>query len=303
MGVNLDKLKKKYKEVKERAELGPYWLPKTGDNLIRILPPVGKMDDVFYKEGAVHFNVGQNNEMVICPANTPDRKGKTGSCPICDLVDELMNSGNSSDIKSAKQLKAKARFWMNIIDCSDRAKGPQVFSAGIMIFKEVLEYFNDPDYGDISDIEEGRDITVTKSGTGIDTEYSVRPRPKISPLKKEILKKAIDLSIWEKLMAPGVDEIEEILGTSEDGDKKKSKEKSESKSGSKKKEEEEEDEEEDDEEEDEEEETKNEKKGKGKKKEEDEDDEDEEDEDEEDEDEDDEEEEVDRKKKSTKKGR
>jgi hypothetical protein len=138
------------------------------------------------------------------------------TCPVCELVKSLFESGTKSDLKLAKAMKPKARFWMNILDVGDKGSSPQVFGAGIQIFKEVLSFFTDPDYGDLTDLVEGRDITLTRSGSGIETEYSVRPRPKPSKIKAKLAKKALDLSKWEHITPPGEDEIIELLGVSEE---------------------------------------------------------------------------------------
>ena len=44
--------------------------------------------------------------------------------------------------------------------------------------KQIIDIICDPDYGDITDFNTGRDITITKSGKGLNTEYSVLAKPK-----------------------------------------------------------------------------------------------------------------------------
>jgi len=259
--VNLEKLKKKAKEVQERTEGGEFLAIKAGDTTIRIVPPIGNMGDDFFKEGTIHYNVGSDSKAVLCPAGTADANGDFGECPICELVDDLLKGGNAADIKLAKSIRAKSKFWINVIDVKDKARGVQVYGAPITVFKELLSYFTDPDYGDLTDPKEGRDVTITRSGAGIDTEYSVRPRPKTSLLKKSAYKNAHDLSTWEKLVPPTAEEIAELLGLIEDDDDEPKKKKKSKKAKEEEEEEEDveeidddEDEEEDDEEEEEEEE-------------------------------------------------
>lgn len=312
-GLNMKKLKKKLREVKEKTESGPFWWPKDGDSKIRILPPVGKMDsDEFFVEGGIHYNVGPNKDNVICR----DTDGTDGSrCPVCQAVSDLMSSGESSDVNLGKSMRRKTRYYVNIIDMAEPKKGPQVFPMNVSIFKGVLSFITDPDYGDMTDLKEGRDITITRTGKGIDTSYEVRPRPKTSEVKKSVLKNAEDLSTWSKLVPPEEEELLNLLGLADDDEDEEDVDTSEEDEEEDEDEEEEEDEEPDEEEEEDEEDSDEEEdddtesedgdEDDGDEDEEEEDDDDDEDDDEEDEDEEDEDEEEEeaprrRKKKSKK---
>jgi len=207
MPVNIDAARKKLKEVKERSEGGPFWTPESGSNKLRILPPVGKMKDEFWKEGGMHFNLGSNNDYALCP-----QACNGDPCPVCEMVDAMFKSGDKAEVKAAKRMKVKMKYWMNIIDRADPARGPQVYGAPITVFKEILSYVADPDYGDITDPKSGRDIVLEKTGASLDTEYNVRARPKTSSIKASMYKKALDLSSWEKLQPPEYDELAELIG-------------------------------------------------------------------------------------------
>lgn len=82
----------------------------------------------------------------------------------------------------------------------ENTSGPFIYTPGVTVFSAVAALVNDPDYGDIFDLEEGTDITVERKGTGLNTEYQVVPRRDESPLVKteaeteKIFEKAKDLS-------------------------------------------------------------------------------------------------------------
>ena len=40
--------------------------------------------------------------------------------------------------------------------------------------KTFLSYLYDEEYGDITDVDEGSDITIERSGQGLDTSYNVK---------------------------------------------------------------------------------------------------------------------------------
>jgi len=191
----LDKLRQRLSTIDTGMGSGFYG-PKEGRNLLRILPPVGEMEFFFQPVGR-HYFPPDGKKYSYCPNFTSDGELP---CPICELVTELKNSGEK---KLADELRIKRSFWMNVINRDDDTKGPLVYTPGIIVFSEISSLISDPDYGDITDINDGYDIIVEKSGTGRDTEYHVKPRPKVTPLTDDEdileswLEKARDLSFIE----------------------------------------------------------------------------------------------------------
>lgn len=175
-----------------------WFSPKEGRNIIRIMPEVGDMDEyVFFQEVGKHYIPGANNKSLYCPEFTT---GGDEECPICEMVNQLYR-GSEEDKKLASSLRVRKQYWMNVIDRDNESAGPQIFTPGQTIMRALIAYINDPEYGDMSDVDEGYDITIERKGSGMDTEYNVLPRRNISPLHKdeatidEWLKAAKDLSV------------------------------------------------------------------------------------------------------------
>ncbi|HEY4430640.1 MAG TPA: hypothetical protein VGN87_06335 [Paenibacillus sp.] len=222
---------------------GISWLNlKDGRNVIRILPPKG--DGVFAKEVFVHFGVNKTEEnkrgtMVVCPKTHGDNK----PCPVCDVVAEMRKLSKKKDDKydkMARELNKKTRVYYNVIDraddldtfekkevdgkekwfnADDEEETPiKVFGSGIGIYKALLALIIDPEYGDITDEDEGLDIIITKSGTGYNTKYEVKS------VRKESV---IGFDNWEEeshdlnplAKAKSYDEIDAILNGEEPEDK------------------------------------------------------------------------------------
>jgi len=218
---------------------GISWLNlKDGRNVIRILPPKG--DGVFAKEVFVHFGVNKNEEnkkgtMVVCPKTHGDNK----PCPVCDVVAEMRKLSKKKDDKFdklARELNKKTRVYYNVIDraddlstfekkevdgkekwfnADDEEETPiKVFGSGIGIYKALLALIVDPEYGDITDEDEGLDIIITKSGTGFNTKYEVKSVRKESPIGFDNWEEeSHDLNPLAK--AKSYDEIEAILNGEE----------------------------------------------------------------------------------------
>jgi len=76
----------------------------------------------------------------------------------------------------------------------------ELFDIKATIYKEVVNYAVDPDYGNPADENEGYDITVTREKTGPlpqNVKYSVRPGRASSPLTDE--EKAMELYDLDKI--------------------------------------------------------------------------------------------------------
>lgn len=155
---------------------------KQGKNVRRILWPKGDSDS-FYSEGFLHFNLGEDgNTVVTCPKTF----GSKERCPICEYVEELQKSKNKEDAKLASKLKATRKIYVNTISRDDDEETPKVLPIGVTVLKGLLEAICDPDYGDITDPDEGRDVTITRKGEGMKTEYSVLIKPKASIVSDEL---------------------------------------------------------------------------------------------------------------------
>ncbi len=191
-GVNVDKERGKLEEIRRGGTR--FWTPKEGASLIRILPPYSGED--WYKETWFHFGVGVDRKPIACARRLLDEP-----CYLCEQVDELRKSEDPRDVELSTQIAARRRVFYNIIDIDDVESGAQIFSSGVTIFKEFLMYVADPDWGDITDPDEGYDIVIEREGTGIDTKYTVRAKKNPTPL--------IDPGLLEELR--DLDEMVEIL--------------------------------------------------------------------------------------------
>jgi hypothetical protein len=158
--------------------------------------------------------------MVVC------RKASGEDCAVCDFIDALYNTKQKEDESLAKRMGASSRYYFNVIDRSveegDEGYGEVlVYGAGTTVFQDILGIIVDPDYGDITDPEKGYDIIITKSGSGLKTEYKTNARPKQTPIGVDGWEsKLIDLSIFAKPKSN--DDLEKILYGEEPSDEKES---------------------------------------------------------------------------------
>jgi len=150
MQEKLAKLNKKTGGSYLKIEDGKKNLP------LRIVPD--KDGDPF-KEFYFHYRMGEGYGSVLCPKmNSNGRE----SCAICDFVATLYKGGEVEK-EHAKEIKAKNRYYSNVIDRENEGDGVQTWGYSKTVYRKLIETCLDEEYGDITDIDEGFDLRVSKT--------------------------------------------------------------------------------------------------------------------------------------------
>jgi len=234
MGVNLGKYKEKNEEAQRAAAArgtGGYnfWSPDDGTSNIRLMPPWSDGGEEFEREVWMHWNVGKGATQMtfVCPVKTPNVVGSTGECPICNHVANLRATDDPADEEIAEKIRAKPRYYTNIIDNEDpvfvqadvdnwktRQKDKstqcpfsvgdtkiQVFNFGPMIYEKLLKMFSELQM-DLTDMVDGYDVLITKSGKDMGTKYDAMVKPPAKPVKIIGTLRLADLDNFAKLKTP-----------------------------------------------------------------------------------------------------
>jgi len=171
----------KAKLDKTTAGRNKYFKPKQGTTTIRILPPIGDMEDFFWQNLGTH-HIPDTRKVFVCPNFTLD---DDDPCPICEYVAELYSSGDKASEKLAGEIRVRRKYAMNIIVRGQENRGVQIYTPGITVFAAISALVHDGDYGEIYDEYEGFDLKLTRKGSGIETEYTIVPRPRESALSDD----------------------------------------------------------------------------------------------------------------------
>lgn len=173
--TNLDTVRKMMKGLDSGEK---WWKPKQGENIIRILP--SNMDDGnFAFEFILHFGFKdkEGNRAYPCLLALGQ-----DVCPVCKLIAHHESADDEDVVSALKNLRPNRAFLMNIINRDATHPGVRLYKATVGVFKDIVSFFADTDYGDITDPEEGHDIKIERTGEHIQTRYKVRVRPKASPI-------------------------------------------------------------------------------------------------------------------------
>ena len=184
MAIDLDALRRKHEQLSNNSGnnnsnpdfLNNFYQIPEGSNAVRILP--WKDDEKeFYAETKIH-RIPQPDGNI---KNMHCRKVHGEHCPLCDLYYALWKTGRKEDEDLARQIKPRARYYMNIVD--RETEDVKILSIGVILFKKIIGAMLDEDFGDITDPEHGHDFKIVKEMEDKWPKYDQSaPRPKSSPL-------------------------------------------------------------------------------------------------------------------------
>ena len=202
------------------------WKPQPGKTQIRIVPYAFNKDNPFI-ELFFHYNL--NNRSYLSPISfgRPD--------PIEEFAQKLKASGSKEDYQLSRKLEAKMRTFAPVIVRGEEKQRVKFWGFGKTVYQELLSIIADPDYGDITDPVNGRDvsvefITAEESGASF-PKTNIRVKPNQTPISEdpeilELVKTQQDIKeIYQELSYDDLtDVLNEWLNPSEDSSETETKE-------------------------------------------------------------------------------
>jgi hypothetical protein len=184
------------------------WKPNDGDNRIRILPPTWPGAKHFGLDIYVHYGVGPDRQSYLCL-----QKMKGEADPIAE---EREIARRDEDEKYAKELEAKRRVLVYLIDRDHEKEGVQAWAMPWTVDRDIVKVSVDKSTGEVLPIDhpdEGYDVEFEKKGAKDRTEYlGVAIARRSSPLgKEEWLDYAIDNPLPEQLNYFDYDHIAKVF--------------------------------------------------------------------------------------------
>ena len=164
------------------------WKPKQeGKFQIRIVP--SKLDKTNpFKEVFIHYGMSKFPMYALTNWGEKD--------PIVEFAKQLQKTNDKENWKLSKKLEPKMRIFAPVIVRGEEDKGVRLWEFGKEIYMQLLGIADDEDYGDYTDINEGRDFTVEAVmgdiGGRQGLKSSIRIKPKTSPLSAS----KNDIELW-----------------------------------------------------------------------------------------------------------
>ena len=188
-----------------------FWKPPSGKTQIRIVPYKFNKENPFV-ELYFHYNLG-NNKTFLSPVSfgRPD--------PVNEFSEKLKSSGNREEWLQGRKIEPKMRTFAPVVVRGQEKDGVKFWGFGKTVYQELLGFIADPDYGDIADAINGRDIVVERQTPAeAGNQYgktTIRVKPNQTPitedskLLEDIFNSQVDLTgIYNE---PSYDELKEAL--------------------------------------------------------------------------------------------
>jgi len=156
------------------------WKPQPGKQIIRVIPYKHNKDNPFIE---LFFHFGLNSKTYLSPITfgRPD--------PIEEFAQKLKTSGNREDYQLSRKLEAKMRTFAPVVVRGEEGQGVRFWGFGKTVYQELLSVIADPDYGDITDPVNGRDISVEfKTAEEIGASFpktTIRVKPNQTPITED----------------------------------------------------------------------------------------------------------------------
>ena len=179
--MDINALKKRLNQLQTtNNRTSNLWKPSPGTTVIRVVPYAFNKDNPFI-ELFFHYDLGSKSYLSPVSFGRPD--------PIEEFSQKLKASGNKEDYRLARKIEAKMRTFAPIIVRGEENQGVKFWGFGKTVYQELLSIIADPDYGDITDPMNGRDIAVEfKTAEEVGASFpktSIRVKPNQTPITED----------------------------------------------------------------------------------------------------------------------
>jgi len=184
--MNLEEIKKRMDRLQNKSTgsnnksdyKSNFWKPPSGEKSVIRIVPYKHNKDVPFTELYFYFGIDKPRMMALSNFDESD--------PILEFASQLRKSNDPDNMALAKKLYPKMRTFAPVIVRGEEDKGVRFWEFGKTVYQELLGVMMDEDYGDITDISNGRDITIevipsSETGKMYDTT-TVRVKPVQTPL-------------------------------------------------------------------------------------------------------------------------
>ena len=208
MSLDLTAIKAKLTQLNKTDEKrNNLWKPEPGKQRIRIVPYVHRKENPFL-EMYFHYDIAKRSMLSPITFGNAD--------PVVEFAEKLKKTGDKDEWLMGRKIEPKMRTYVPVIVRGKESDGPKFWGFGKTIYAELLSIISDPDYGDITDLMNGRDIDVeftpAEGGAFPKTAIRVKPNTSAATEDKDVAKKIMNQpKITDLFPEPTYEELENAL--------------------------------------------------------------------------------------------
>ncbi|MEE1913706.1 hypothetical protein ACK36G_18925 [Aeromonas veronii] len=145
-------------------------------------------------------------------------------CGVCHALEAAGRSvTDDREVKAVADSQCKrAEIMLNVLHLNgDKPTVPQILQMTPSTFAKVLDLVEE--YDDITDLQKGTDLIITREGSGLNTEYSVQPARTSNPVDASVLSNMTNLQEFilqesEEGARKAINQVNAIVGIIEAAD-------------------------------------------------------------------------------------
>ena len=209
MSLDLDAIRAKLNQLNTTNDRkNNYFRPEPGKQRVRIVPYVHRKENPFL-EMYFHYDIAKRSMLSPITFGNAD--------PVVEFAEKLKKTGDKDDWLMGRKIEPKMRTYVPVIVRGKESEGVKFWGFGKTIYSELLSIIADPDYGDITDLMNGRDIDVEftpSEGPGQYPKTAIRVKPNTSAATedKAIAKSILDQpKITDLFPEPTYEELQQAL--------------------------------------------------------------------------------------------
>ena len=181
MAIDLDAIRNRLNTLQTKVtKTDNLWKPQPGKQQIRILPYTHNTSNPFIE---LYFHFGFGGKNIISPSSFGEAD------PLLEFAEKLKATGNRDDYQLSRKLTPKMRTYVPVLVRGEESEGVKFWGFGKNVYQELLGFFADPDYGDLTDPVNGRDVTVEfKTAAELGKSYPetyIRVKPNTTPISED----------------------------------------------------------------------------------------------------------------------
>lgn len=177
----LDSFQNKGGQTKERIDYSKiFWKPKVGKHQIRIIPSAYNKSTPFRE---IYFHYGYTKGPILALTNWGEAD------PIVEAAQKLRKSDDPDHWQMAKKITPKMRVFAPVIVRGEEEMGTRLWEFGKELYTQLMNIAMNEDYGDYTDIQDGRDFVVEAVEAEVAGRKGIKcnltPRVKTSPITED----------------------------------------------------------------------------------------------------------------------
>ena len=181
MAIDLNAIRNRLNTLQTKVtKTDNLWKPQPGKQQIRILPYTHNTSNPFIE---LYFHFGFGGKNIISPSSFGEAD------PLLEFAEKLKATGNRDDYQLSRKLTPKMRTYVPVLVRGEESEGVKFWGFGKNVYQELLGFFADPDYGDLTDSVNGRDVTVEfKTAAELGKSYPetyIRVKPNTTPISED----------------------------------------------------------------------------------------------------------------------